>query len=166
MIENKDGVLRITDGAQEVYNASTDQLFHFLPPRIDGSVTRESLRYSAGTNWNGRTADFSIGTLPSAATDIVGLIRITYHGGGQALLPNDAWYVAGGSLLLEFKSFQTISGTWGAHPSSIGIATIYNNGTDLRFREEIALKDHYMAGPGLGLASYTLTYRIYGAVFS
>lgn len=165
MIENEDGVLRITDGAEQVYNSATDKLLHFLRPRIDGEVSRSGLSYSGGSSWTTRNEDFSIGSLPAVATDIVGLIRITF-GGGRSYLPDDGWFPAGGSLLLEGKTFQTISGTWGERICSLGFATIYKDGSDLRFREQISLKDHRLNALGFSLAAYTLHYRIYPAVFS
>jgi hypothetical protein len=166
MIENVDGVLRITDGAGEVvYNSATDQLLHFIPPRIDGSVSRPGLSWSRGSSWSERTADFGLATLPSVATHIVGLVRVTYSS-GKSFLPGGAWYPAGGSLLLERKTFQTISGTWGDYVSSIGIASIYKSGNQLRFKEEISLRDDRLGALGFLVAPYTLTYRIYPAVFS
>lgn len=166
MIENDSGILRITDGATEVYNSATDKLLHLIPPRIDGSVSRSGLNYGGSSTWNTRSADFSVATLPAVATDIVGLVRVTYGSGDRSYLPNDAWHPAGGSLILEFKTFQTITGTWGNYMANFGSATIYKDGTDLRFREELALKDHRLNSLGFSLAAYTLHYRIYPAVFS
>lgn len=166
MIENKDGILRVTDGAEEVFNSSTDQLLHYLPPRLDGSFTRPSADWSGSGNAPAaRINDFQIGTLPSVATDIIGLVRFQYSG-GYTYLPSGSWFVAGGTFNLIHKKFQTLSGNWGMHPSSVAFATIYNNGTSLRFREEISLWDHYMAGPNLNLSAFTVTYRIFPAVFS
>jgi len=165
MIENKDGILRITDGGAEVYNSSTDELLHYLPPRIDGSVSRDSVNWPGGTAWERRDADILLGTVPAVASDLVGLVRVQYDTGYTHLPPN-AWYVAGGSFLLVFKTFQSLSGTWANYVSSVAAVTIYKSGNQLRFQERIRLLDHYMAGPNLNLAGYTLTYRLYPAVFS
>lgn len=165
MITNEGGVLDITDGGTPVYNSATDQLFHFLPPRIDGSVSRSALAFSGGSAANFRDVDFSIGSLPSVTTDIVGLVQIQYSGGYE-YLPADSWFVAGGSFLFVHKRFQDIGGGFANYPASIGIATIYRNGADLRFKEQLYLLDHYLAGPALALEAYTLNYRLFPAVFS
>lgn len=166
MIDNNAGILRITDGAEEIYDSSKDALFHYLPPRIDGSFSRSSENWSgSGSAPGARINDFSIGTLPDAATDIVGLVRFEYSTGWE-YLPSGAWFVAGGSFVLVSKDFQTISGSWGTYVSSLAFATIYNDGTDLRFKEEMSLWDHYMAGPNLNLAGFDVTYRLFPAVFS
>ena len=163
---NDAGELIITDGAEEVLNTVTDKLLHCLPPRFDGSVSRSSLAWGGSEAWEMRSADFQIATgLPSAATDIVGLVRIEYSN-GYSELPSGGWYVAGGSFVMVSKDFQTISGVWGAKHCSMGVVTIYKSGTTLRFREQLALKDHYMAGPAASMAPYTLTYRLFPAAFS
>lgn len=166
MIENKDGVLRITDGAQVVYDASRDKLLHYLPPLMSGSFTRPAADWSgSGSDPGVRRNDFSLRPMPAPATDIVGLVRFQYST-GYTYLPSNAWFVAGGTFVLVHKNFQTLSGTWGLRCSSCAFATIYASGGNLRFREEISLWDHYMAGPNLDLAPFTVHYRIYPAVFS
>lgn len=160
------GVLTIDDnGGTEVFNSSTDQLFHCLPSRVDGSVSRSSSPWSSGGLWFSRTADTSVGTLPTGSTHIAGLVQVSYSG-GYTYLPSGAWFVAGGSFVLIHKRFQSISGTWGDGVSSIALATIYNSGTDLRFKEHIKLRDDTMSGAGFDLDAYTLNFRIFGAVFS
>lgn len=169
MIENADGVFRVTDIVEgvevQVYDSSVDELLHCLPPRIDGSISRPSANWAGSTNWTYRDYDTSLGTLPSEASDIVGLCRVTYSG-GFSHLPSGGWYVLGGSLLLIQKDFQTISGNWGDCISSIVAATIYKSGNQLRFKEQLRLKDHYMAGPNLNMSAYTVAYRLFPAVFS
>jgi len=165
MIENANGVLRIADGAEMVYDSAVDELFHCLPPRIDGAVSRSSANWAGSSAWTTRDTDTVIATLPTESTDIVGLCRVTYSG-GYTHLPSNAWYVAGGSFLLVSKDFQSISGTWGDYICSMVAATIYKDGANLKFKEQLRLKDHYMAGPNLNLAAYTLTYRLFPAVFS
>lgn len=165
MIQNEGGVLTIIDGSETVYNSSTDKLMHNLLPRIDNSISRSSADWSGSSAWTSREADFSIGSLPSVSTDIVGLCRVTYSG-GITHLPSGGWYVAGGSFLLLAKDFQSLSGTWANYICSMAAITIYKDGDDLRFREQIRLKDHYMAGPNLNLSGYTLAYRLFPAVFS
>lgn len=165
MIESDGGVLRITDGATEVYNATTDQLLHYLPPLMSGSFTRPAANWGGGGAPGVRRNDFSLGAMPAPATDIVGLVRFQYST-GYTYLPSNAWFVAGGSFVLVLKAFQTLSGVWGDGCSSGAFATIYASGGNLRFREEISLWDHYMAGPNLDLAPFTVHYRIYPAVFS
>lgn len=165
MIKNENGLLIITDGPEVIYDSSVDKLFHYLPPRIDGSFNRPGQGWSGAGNPGFIVDDFSIGTLPSAATDIVGLVRFQYSTGYE-YLPSGAWFVAGGSFVLALKAFQLTNGNWGSNVSSAYFASIYNNGTDLRFRAEMSLWDNYMAGPGLALAPYTVTYRLFPAVFS
>ena len=165
MIKNEAGVLQITDGGTEIYNSSTDELLHNLPPRIDGSVSRGALAFSGGSTPTFRDTDFSIGSLPSVASDIVGLVQIQYSGGFE-YLPAGSWFVAGGSFLFVHKRFQDIGGGFANYPASIGIATIYKNGADLRFKEQLYLLDHYLAGPALALEGYTMNYRLFPAVFS
>lgn len=166
MIKNEGGEIVIIDGTEEVYNSSTDQLFHYLPPRIDGSFNRPSRDWSGSGNAPAaHIDDFSIGTLPAPATDIVGLVRFEYST-GWTHLPPDAWFVAGGTFALVLKTFQSISGTWADYVSSASFATIYNDGADLRYREEISLWDHYMSGPDLYQAPFTVHYRLFPAAFS
>lgn len=170
MIENENGILRVVDTSipvpEEVLNTATDKLLHYLTPRLDGSFTRPAANWSGSGNAPAvRTNDFEIGVLPAVATDIVGLVRFQYST-GYTYLPPDAWFVAGGSFVLAMKRFQSISGSWANYVSSLAVATIYNDGPSLRFREEIALWDHYMAGPNANLAPFTVDYRLYPAVFS
>lgn len=162
---NEDGVLTITDGAELVFDSSRDKLLHYLNPRIDGSIARPKADWSGSTTPSIRSYDAQIATLPAVSTDIVGLVRFRYST-GYTYLPPDAWFVAGGSFVLAQKDFQTISGVWGAYCSSMALATIYKSGNQLRYKEEISLKDHYMAGPNLNLAAFNVDYRIYPAAFS
>lgn len=166
MIKNEGGEVVIIDGSEEVYNSGIDRLFHYLPPRVDGSFNRPDRDWSGSGNAPAvHTNDFSIRALPAPTTDIVGLVRFQYSTGWTHLPPN-AWFVAGGTFALVLKTFQTISGSWGNYVSSASFATIYADGADLRYREEISLWDHYMSGPNLYLAPVTVHYRIYPAVFS
>jgi len=165
LIENENGILRITDGVTEVLNTSTDALLHYLPPRIDGTVARARFDWVADQRRT-RNDDFQIGTLPPEATHIMGLVRVTY-GGGYTELPGDAWFVAGGTFVLFMKAYNSLSGaSWGDYVSSIGLATIYKNGNELRFKEELSFRDGRLAASSSHFAAYTLTYRIYPAVFS
>jgi hypothetical protein len=161
-----DGNLIVKDGAETVLHTGTDDLLHYLTPRLDGSFSRSAANWGGSTSWGGRFTDTVIRTgLPSVAPDLVGLVRIQYSG-GYTYLPSGSWFVAGGSFLMVAKRFQTISGDWGEKLSSMAAITIYKSGTNLRFREQIALLDHYMAGPNLNLAPFTVTYRLFPAVFS
>jgi hypothetical protein len=165
MIENENGVHRIMDGATEVYNSSTDQLFHYLPPMMSGSFTRPAEDWGGSGAPGVRVNDFSLGSMPAPAAHIAGLVRFEYST-GYTYLPPDAWFVAGGSFVLVQKVFQTLSGVWGIYCSSCAFATIYADGGNLRYREEMSLWDHYMAGPNIRLGAFTVHYRIFPAVFS
>jgi hypothetical protein len=159
------GVVVIKDGSTEILNTGTDELLHYLTPRVDGTVNRPAVDWSGSGVPTVRTYDAQIATLPEVSTDIVGLVRFRYST-GYTYLPPDAWFCAGGTHVLVHKFFQSISGTWGNYPRSIGLATIYKNGTALRFKEHFVLEDHYMAGPNLNLAAFSVDYRIYPAAFS
>jgi len=166
MIENENGILRITDGATDVLNTQTDALLHYLPPRIDGAISRPEFPWLADSRRT-RNDDVLIATLPAVATHIMGLVRITYNTGGYTEIPGDGWYVAGGTFVMFMKRFNSVSGaSWGDYVSSVGLATIYKSGNELRFKEELSFYDGRLATSATRFPAYTLTYRLYPAVFS
>lgn len=114
----------------------------------------------------------NVGTVPSVATHLVGLVRFTYSSGanlGDPALPNGAWCVAGGSFVLICKRFQQSNGSYSsgsATMSSLGVATFYKDGTNIVFKEAIRLFDNREELLGSSLRGYTADFRLFPAAFS
>lgn len=165
----------ITDGPSGTVVFDTNQqLFHLLTQTpISGSITRPAMDWPGGSaNVVGlRNLTQTVGTMTSAATHIVGLVRYTYSSGanlGDPGLPNGAWCVAGGSHVLICKRFQASNGSWPASGSmsSLGVATFYKDGANIVFRERVVLFDNREELLGTSLRGYTADFRLFPAAFS
>ena len=165
----------VTDGLSgPIVFDTNQQLLHLLTATpVSGSITRAAMDWPGGSAnvANIRNYTQNMATIPSIATHLVGLVRFTYSSGanlGDPGLPNGAWCVAGGSHLLICKRFQASDGSWTASGSvgSLGVATFYKSGTNIVFKETIALFDNREELLGTSLRGYTADFRLFPAAFS
>ena len=164
------GRIVITDGATTVFDTNQD-LLHLLSPVIAGSYSFPSV------DWPGNSAgfqavrnqDFFVANVPAGTTHIVGLVRFDIAAGGSNApvgMPTGAWYQAGGSFLVDHKTFVASNNTIATYPTSMISASFYLSGTTIRFNEELRLYDGRAEFLGLLYPSYTVTYRLFPAAFS
>lgn len=158
--------MTITDGATTVFD-SDQELLHLVSDAVSGTIVRDPIFWGTIDTPTERIDDIQIGTLPAISRDIIGLVKFEFTT-GYSLIPQTAWFVAGGTILLEHKRAQDVDGNYMNWPSSIVGVTIYKSGTELRFKEWIELSDDYYGYPygSSRMAGYTVTYKIFPATYS
>lgn len=165
------GRILILDEGVTVFD--TDQeLLHIIGPEVSGTVSRSSLDWPGGSSGvpNSRDADFSVGSVPAETTNLYGLIRFNAGIGSNFELldqPENSWFLAGGTILPEFKSFQQSNGDQDiVNVTSILAVTLYLSGTDVRFKEQARLYDNRREFLGDEMPSYVVTFKLFPCAFS
>ncbi len=163
-LEIESGYIRVTGTNGDVCLDTRRKSFHVIS-RVNGTVVVPSLDVGTGEAPNGRTATYSVGTVASGCTHLLGFARITYSTGYSAL-PSGYYYTVGGSLITDVMRFQSIGGTNRPFISTMQILTFELSGTSVVLREETTLVNDYEAGFNVKSAAMTIDCRLFAGRFN
>lgn len=160
----QNGYVQVTDIGGHVVHDTRDQIFHVLT-ELSGSVSVGGLGWGGSGSGVTRANDWDLGAVDAAATALMGICKVTYSG-GLSSLPSGLWYTVGGSIILNHKTFQTISGTWSTYCSTASVFSFVLASGRARCQEETVNRDDYLSGTGATASGWTLQYKLYAGAFT
>jgi hypothetical protein len=160
-IEN--GRLLITEGSRVVLDTN-EKMLHHIGSKIDQTINRPRFTTPADSiNWRRHEAEMA--TLPAGTQCIQGLVRVSYGNDGGSILPA-GWYVAGGSILLEHKVFQSLAGSYDRYVSAVMAISVYMASGKLRFSEDFQYRDARSSVSAGAFRSYSMRSVVFPGAFN